>query len=188
MPGGHDHASQRGREPRTDFSLHRLNRDPRHAGLRPLTSPHAQSSHPRPRPTAGTPGTPAHGPVRDQTPGTRPGPRGRHQVFFCGKPIAERKAPSAPEHRNWRGSSSDPRPRKQQLGRTTPATADLPLRPQPPTSPSIRTDLYHRPDPHPKPRAPVHLMETVPATKVNSSNGIGPGTASRLAGPQEHNT
>ena len=34
--------------------------------------------------------------------------------FLGGKLIVERKAPSAPEHRNWRGSCSDLSPRRQQ--------------------------------------------------------------------------
>jgi hypothetical protein len=34
--------------------------------------------------------------------------------FLGGKPIAERKAPLAPERRSWRGSNSDLSPRRQQ--------------------------------------------------------------------------
>jgi hypothetical protein len=98
---------------RAGLSPHCLNRNPRHAEVRSLTPAlaavpcsgrdpqgHREPSRMgRPRARLQAP-TPARA---DGTPG-----------FLGGKLIEERKAPSAPEHRNWRGSCSDPSPRRQQ--------------------------------------------------------------------------
>jgi hypothetical protein len=145
----HGHASRHGRKSRAGLSPRCPNRNPRHAEARTLTPAPACGSRvpattrrhtgnprglgkPDPRPQAPTPAR------ADGTPD-----------FLGGKPIAERKAPSAPEHRNWRGSSSGPSLRRQQ-----PSTDH----PQPPlistrTSATDQPGLPQRPgDLHSDPR------------------------------------
>lgn len=63
---------------------------------------------------------PAHTGQLPTDPRHHPSPHPQHPRFYGGKPIAERRAPPVPEHRNWRGSSSDPSQGRPKLGRDRP--------------------------------------------------------------------